>query len=83
MGLAKELGIQKGITAVIGGGGKTTLLRTLGKNWRRKSGCCSAPVQRSCRSLISLVLRVKRSCGGCGRRPICSALAARCLTPGN
>ena len=36
MGLAKELGIQKGITAVIGGGGKTTLLRTLGEELAKK-----------------------------------------------
>jgi len=31
MSLAKLLGIQPGVTAVIGGGGKTTLLRTLGE----------------------------------------------------
>ena len=37
MGLAKELEIQKGITAVIGGGGKTTLLRTLGEELVKKN----------------------------------------------
>lgn len=31
MALAKLLGIRPGVTAVIGGGGKTTLLRTLGE----------------------------------------------------
>lgn len=31
MNLVEGLGIQKGITAVIGGGGKTSLLRTLGE----------------------------------------------------
>ena len=28
--LTEILGVRKGVTAVIGGGGKTTLLRTLG-----------------------------------------------------
>lgn len=31
MGLAAFLGVRSGVTAVIGGGGKTTLLRTLGE----------------------------------------------------
>ena len=33
--LAKILGVRKGVTAVIGGGGKTTLLRTLGEELAR------------------------------------------------
>lgn len=36
MALASLLGIQPGVTAVIGGGGKTTLLRTLGVELSRK-----------------------------------------------
>lgn len=38
MGLAELLGIRPGVTAVIGGGGKTTLLRTLGEELRRQGG---------------------------------------------
>lgn len=38
MDLDQALGIQRGITAVIGGGGKTTLLRTLGESLARR-GC--------------------------------------------
>ena len=33
--LAESLGIQPGVTAVIGGGGKTTLLRVLGEELSR------------------------------------------------
>ena len=33
--LAEILGVRKGVTAVIGGGGKTTLLRTLGEELAR------------------------------------------------
>ena len=33
--LAEVLGVRKGVTAVIGGGGKTTLLRTLGEELAR------------------------------------------------
>ena len=33
--LAELLGVRKGVTAVIGGGGKTTLLRTLGEDLAR------------------------------------------------
>lgn len=36
MGLAELLEIRSGVTAVIGGGGKTTLLRTLGEELRRQ-----------------------------------------------
>ena len=36
MGLAERLKISPGITAVIGGGGKTTLLRTLGEELAKK-----------------------------------------------
>ena len=32
---AEALGVRKGVTAVIGGGGKTTLLRTLGEELAR------------------------------------------------
>ena len=39
MELAGLLKIRSGITAVIGGGGKTTLLRTLGRNWRQGGNC--------------------------------------------
>lgn len=37
MGLAEKLKIRPGITAVIGGGGKTTLLRTLGEELAKRN----------------------------------------------
>ena len=56
--LAEILGVRKGVTAVIGGGGKTTLLRTLGEELARVHSPLVGELWQLTRFLIRAVLVV-------------------------
>ena len=78
MTLSQLLDIRPGVTAVIGGGGKTTLLRTLGEELRRwpdSIRSCCAPPPRFSRF---------RTCPASGQRRSWTNCAGRisCCVPG-
>ena len=75
MELAKRLDIRPGVTAVIGGGGKTTLLRTLGEELQEKGRVLLCTTTRifpfpdlpnalTARELDELAPRVRLLCAG-------------------